>query len=658
MLHPTPGPSYVQPRNTDDAMVQEYAVMSPSYDIFTDGTGKETQTNAMDPVMKNLFDRTKAGYIYFVGTRPVNNPVLHKAFECHLAKLQKQNIKTMVTYGFIQLPNSYGGEEEDLCRYGVRTGMSFHGELGDASKGVYLSCYADTCTPTAMMPDHNMRILVCKVALGNSKRVVPHWNNNAIMPPDLKFNSHVATPISGNGYLSPVQRYKHSLIYVYDYQEDGVFADRPPMVVPISVVELQCNKPADLMNVVSPKMPSSVVWTGMLTLQKHSIKHVTMHSHSLNVGRPRGMDILQFRVFVPYDTVVAAPPINRICQEEKIGFLFQRQQIAFYDETGNTYIQYFILKCDENETFDQLCTLMRRFELVGVNRLSANSEMFLIPNGGLSIKLGFFLYNTSVFHCLVVSRRPPFNANMHLKFDIYEKRTDDPLDSETILLTKRFGVEKPLVNNSDVKDNNKEPTKAAEVPVRQPIKTPRSLYTGDNVAARPAFLLRPSSSKTPQKLVPPTDPRRSKMTTFDDSRALKSSSIIGLPRRSVQSMVSIVDTTKRSISITKPGTQDPSSSKQPTANSRPAYLTHEYKPSAPTPSSSTNTVAGTLARVSTNTTPVNIDYFKLAREKLKTNSTEEPPKKIPSKLEDHDKQIDALISGRWFDTDDSKPNDT
>ncbi|KAI6200365.1 hypothetical protein M3Y96_00726100 [Aphelenchoides besseyi] len=633
MLQPMPGPSsYVQPTDTADALAQEYAVMNPSYDIFSDDNGKETQTNAMDPVMKNLFDRSKAGYIYFVQTKPVNNPMLHKAFECHLLKLRKQNINTMITFGFIQLPNSLGGEEEDLCRYGVRTGMSFHGELGDASKGVYLSCYADTCTPTAMMPDHNMRILVCKVLLGNSKRVVPHWNNNAIMQPDLKYNSHIATPISGNGHLSP--------IYVYDYQEDGVFADRPPMVVPISIVELQCNKPADLMNVVSPKMPSSVVWTGMLTLQKHTIKHVTMHSHSLNVGRPRGMDVLQFRVFVPYDTVVAAPPINRICQEEKIGFLFQRQQIAFYDETGNTYIQYFILKCDENETFDQLCTLMRRFELVGVNRLSADSEMFLIPNGGLSIKLGFFLYNTSVFHCLVVSRRSPFNANMRLEFDIYEK----------------FGIEKPLTNNSDVKDNNnKKSPKAAEMSARQPIKTPTLLCMGENVAARPPFLLRPSSSKTTQKLFP-TDPRRSKMVSLDDSRALKSSSIIGLPRRSVQSMMSIVDTNKRSIIITKPDTQLPSSSKQSTANSRPVS-THEQKPSALTPPSSSSSVAETLARVSTNHKPVNIDYFKLAREKLKTNSTVEPPKKIANKLEDHDKQIEALISGRWFDTDDTKPND-
>ena len=104
-----------------------------------------------------------------------------------------------------------------------------------------------------------------------------------------------------------VLRYRHSLIYAYEFNESGETIDRPTSILPLSVVELKYNKPGyvkssknivlntrkvcspDLLNLTSLRVATSVVWNGTLSLQSHSIKHVAMHSHFQNVGRPRGL---------------------------------------------------------------------------------------------------------------------------------------------------------------------------------------------------------------------------------------------------------------------------------------------------------------------------------------------------------------------------------
>lgn len=42
---------------------------------------------------------------------------------------------------------------------------------------------------------------------------------------------------------------------------------------------------------------------------------------------------------------------------------------------------------------------------MGVLPLSASMHAFLLPNGGLSQKLGLFMYDMAVLHCLFFSTR-------------------------------------------------------------------------------------------------------------------------------------------------------------------------------------------------------------------------------------------------------------
>jgi hypothetical protein len=123
---------------------------------------------------------------------------------------------------------------------------------------------------------------------------------------------------------------------------------------------------------------------------------------------------------VPYDTVANALPIKRLLQEDMVGAMLQQPEILLEDQLTPMYIQYFVLKCDECEQFDNLCTLMRKFELVGVNKLPSDIYLFLIPNGGLSLKLGLCLFNTATFHCVALSSRSINMSNTNWQSDPFE----------------------------------------------------------------------------------------------------------------------------------------------------------------------------------------------------------------------------------------------
>jgi hypothetical protein len=93
--------------------------------------------------------------------------------------------------------------------------MNYRGDLADASKGVYLSRFADTCTPCAFINDQCLRILVCKVLLGKSRRVLPSPNANMwTSAPDFNYNSYMALSPDNirPDISSPFARYINSLV--------------------------------------------------------------------------------------------------------------------------------------------------------------------------------------------------------------------------------------------------------------------------------------------------------------------------------------------------------------------------------------------------------------------------------------------------------------
>lgn len=59
---------------------------------------------------------------------------------------------------------------------------------------MYLSRYADTATPSYFLADQTMRLLICKVLPGRSKRLKPQASNAGWkLAPDPAFNSHVSS---------------------------------------------------------------------------------------------------------------------------------------------------------------------------------------------------------------------------------------------------------------------------------------------------------------------------------------------------------------------------------------------------------------------------------------------------------------------------------
>lgn len=78
-----------------------------------------------------------------------------------------------------------------------------------------MSKHPDCCSPSAFLNDQNLRILICKVLLGKSRRVLPSTNQSSwTLSPDVNYNSYVALTTDNVNSItaSPLVRYKNSLV--------------------------------------------------------------------------------------------------------------------------------------------------------------------------------------------------------------------------------------------------------------------------------------------------------------------------------------------------------------------------------------------------------------------------------------------------------------
>lgn len=116
-------------------IILDYSRVPSDLFIAADITDKMVETTVMNPIIHNLFDKQKSAFIRFHSNKCVNNPMLYANFERYREKLKADGINPQEVYAFMQLPNGDHGEEDELCAYGVRVGMNYRGELGDASKG-------------------------------------------------------------------------------------------------------------------------------------------------------------------------------------------------------------------------------------------------------------------------------------------------------------------------------------------------------------------------------------------------------------------------------------------------------------------------------------------------------------------------------------------
>jgi hypothetical protein len=78
----------------------------------------------MDPILNNLFDKTKGAFIRFHRNKLVNNPILYANFEKYRDKLRQEGINPNEVYGFIQLPNGDHGEVRHNYLYKMNISLS------------------------------------------------------------------------------------------------------------------------------------------------------------------------------------------------------------------------------------------------------------------------------------------------------------------------------------------------------------------------------------------------------------------------------------------------------------------------------------------------------------------------------------------------------
>lgn len=68
------------------------------------------QDNVTNPILHNLYDKTKAPFIRFHVNKRVNNQILLDNFERCRKKLSSGGSNPQEVFGFIQLPNGDHGE--------------------------------------------------------------------------------------------------------------------------------------------------------------------------------------------------------------------------------------------------------------------------------------------------------------------------------------------------------------------------------------------------------------------------------------------------------------------------------------------------------------------------------------------------------------------
>lgn len=106
-------------------------------------------------------------------------------------------------------------------------------------------------------------------------------------------------------------------------------------------------------------------------MQKRCVKHLSLHSLFPCLNRPRGLDSFAVRHFVPYDSALGGyAPLSALLRDEHQGALLKSAELVLKDrDRSDVFVQYFVLKGEENDTFENMCTLMRRENLVSVGDL-------------------------------------------------------------------------------------------------------------------------------------------------------------------------------------------------------------------------------------------------------------------------------------------------
>ncbi|CAD5219670.1 unnamed protein product [Bursaphelenchus okinawaensis] len=367
----------------------------------------------MNPIWENLCCWANKGFIRFINAKECVNNVLHHKFYMKQQELAQNGIPADPVFGFLCLTGINQKEEVDYCRFGVKTGIMFNGEIGDANEGVYLSRFADVVHPGFYLNDQPIKILICRVLLGQTKKIAPLSNKAGwSMIPDKTKNSHICNdPPLRLSEQPPHIRFRHSQMFVYEYDEAGrATVDRPSTILPLAVASIEITMPGpDLLSIPALKNYNSIAWNGTLQMQTQTIKHVTLHSHFqhlLYVGPPTGLDNFNVPYVFSYSKILAYKPLNTLLNDDKIGILMKCPEVVLRNQDkSEVFVQYYVMKCDESEHFEDLCVLLKREGVLGYKRLGNGTRIFLIPSGGLSLKMGLTNYENTVLHCLFFSDR-------------------------------------------------------------------------------------------------------------------------------------------------------------------------------------------------------------------------------------------------------------
>ncbi|XP_047452037.1 uncharacterized protein tasor2 isoform X2 [Mugil cephalus] len=185
-----------------------------------------------------LYEESKQSFRYKSAVL-VKNPVLEEKYEAFRQKLREAGYSDedlQESYGFLLFDDI--NKAKTLGESGVLTGNSTCTTLGDPSKGVYISMYADCLDLNRWYHGKSGYIAIIRLTKGKVKKVLENYTQN-FLEPSVGFDCHVSEQLpSVSDKTSSFLAFERTQYYVYELLDDGSnrTAQSPSAACPYAIV--------------------------------------------------------------------------------------------------------------------------------------------------------------------------------------------------------------------------------------------------------------------------------------------------------------------------------------------------------------------------------------------------------------------------------------
>uniref|UniRef100_A0A0M3JS88 IRF-2BP1_2 domain-containing protein n=1 Tax=Anisakis simplex TaxID=6269 RepID=A0A0M3JS88_ANISI len=404
------------------AKAQRKGVRSKAYSLEDVPVSSDEFKSVYSAVFfKNLSIHQKDRNIKISRCQSIHNVSIQEKFKSYQKQLEQQGQPSDVSYCFVRIvgPNK---EIESIAKYGLRTGNSFIGDLGDSLKGVHLNESPDLVTPCQFYEKTRIRIMAFKVLKGRSNVV---GLSSFKLPPSSGYSSHIARASVGCDQLNRHELFRYDQVYLYEECDIGQYASVPSNILPFALffVEFPPNVTAAF------KYMPITVWNGTLKIADKCFQNVILQSIGSVFIKPPFLErVFEITKLVNWKSCLEYPPITDLLSHQVVGKLCIKKEVDY-----NYYLfkmslpsvkrlaTYFILRSQQDDSHSELGDMhecMRVGNVAAISVLSNGSTMVLIPNSEFSSLLSLHCKDGQFFHCLHFSKTC-FDSLLYGSFEVF-----------------------------------------------------------------------------------------------------------------------------------------------------------------------------------------------------------------------------------------------